>query len=743
MLRRILVLVGLASLCLSCLAQVGPQESCLEGNVSDTSGTAIDKAEIAVQEVGTAAVHAVVADSEGHFELCGLVAGQYRITAHHTLFADSTQEESLSGVGTETITFDLKKNEPLKLKLDNLQNRAEQEDEGSHLEGIGSVKEFRLGADFTGEQSIPDAPSFSKQHTLHGQLYGFLGSNLAEAPDVTNGMQLPAGQFGAAFGGNIGHGQTSFFVSYDQYGINRQRLLSNLAGQVGVGNTGLLADANVLISSAFVARADHQFSQRDSGYLQYNRDEMRGNSLQFAKDAPLPSGTTGLNITAQNIAAGNTVNLSGTTVNETRAQFIATDAQLPAGAEAIGLQSMLPTERRNHVFMAADNIYRQVGSQSLRTGGDFLYNQMSISFLQASMGRISTTGPSVRESTQDAGLYVQSARQFRPNLLVTTGIRYDLQGMRGMRTDPNNISPQVGFAWSPGSSRTVLRAGFGISYDRIPLPIFIGSSDPSAPANLSRSTVISNLGTAALGDYANFQTVAPTIQNSYAEHATLEAEQQIGGRSVLSAEYQFVRGVQLALPVERTAALCASTSACAAGRTFTGQQLGTGAVSSYNGFSIAFTQQPIRWGNYKVSYTYSTAEGEGTGVNESYVNDGMRRLSFTGVLHTSLDPGSTMWQRLTHGFLLSGTTDYLSRSEFLGMNFINLNARLTKSLVAGPQFRLEGLVETFNALQRTNSSFSQAVTEMGESRNEIFSTYQRVAAVQSPNGTQAGFRLIF
>ena len=98
---------------------------------------------------------------------------------------------------------------------------------------------------------------------------------------------------------------------------------------------------------------------------------------------------------------------------------------------------------------------------------------------------------------------------------------------------------------------------------------------------------------------------------------------------------------------------------------------------------------------------------------------------------------------MTHGFLLAGTTDYLSRSEFLGMNFINLNARLTKNLAMGSRFHLEAIAQTFNMLQRSNASFAKAAAEMGESANQIFSTYNRVATAQSPNGTQAGLRLSF
>jgi len=77
------------------------------------------------------------------------------------------------------------------------------------------------------------------------------------------------------------------------------------------------------------------------------------------------------------------------------------------------------------------------------------------------------------------------------------------------------------------------------------------------------------------------------------------------------------------------------------------------------------------------------------------------------------------------------------------MNFINLNARLTKNLLVGPRFRLEAMVETFNMLQRTNAAFTHAASEMGENASEVFSTYRRVASLQSPNGSQMGLRMTF
>ena len=297
-----------------------------------------------------------------------------------------------------------------------------------------------------------------------------------------------------------------------------------------------------------------------------------------------------------------------------------------------------------------------------------------------------------------------------------------------MQTDTNNVAPQAGFAWSPaGAKGTVIRGGYGITYEQLPLPAIAGTLDAAGNVDLARAGHLSlgrnSLPVDALG---NYNTVNPAIQNAYAEQASLQLEQQLGRSSLLTATYQHVRGVELAAPSLVGA-----------------RQYNSNAGSSYEEFTVALVERPMQWGNYRVAYTYSSGQTSTPQSFGSLLGNQMRRAVFNGTLHTPLDEGSGLWQHITHGFALSGYGDFTRREALPGLDFIHLNAQLTRGFQLGSRSRLEFVAQTFSTLEHRNYSMAKAISELGESGGSMLATYGRLAAIGVPNGTQAGLRLQF
>ncbi|MBZ5538415.1 MAG: carboxypeptidase regulatory-like domain-containing protein [Acidobacteriia bacterium] len=205
------------------------------------------------------------------------------------------------------------------------------------------------------------------------------------------------------------------------------------------------------------------------------------------------------------------------------------------------------------------------GIYSFSNIADFLSNQPSR--FQQAFGN-----PEGQVTNTVAGFYLQQELRLRPNFSLNLGFRYDLE--TALSSDGNNFGPRVSFSWDPfKSGKTLVRAGFGVFYNRVLLRTFgdfAGKSglrylDLRTPDDVKRAfpglstteadSFFSNLFPRILPNSAEMFSAATAAEDTrrisgnlripYAEQASLGVEREIRPGLVVEASYQFNRGVKL------------------------------------------------------------------------------------------------------------------------------------------------------------------------------------------------------
>jgi len=275
---------------------------------------------------------------------------------------------------------------------------------------------------------------------------------------------------------------------------------------------------------------------------------------------------------------------------------------------------------------------------------------------------------------------------------LNLGVRYHLQFLKTINTDTNNVSPRLGFAWSPFSNnKTVVRSSYGLFYDRVPLRALANAllsagntTDPTQGRLLQYSYVPTDTDAPAFpnvsttpnpGSAISYALMNRNIQNAYSEQASLGVEQQVFRTGTLGISYPHARGLHLLSSYNTNINLDGTRPDKTRGniKPYDGRF-----DSSYDGLAVSFLERPVSWGSARISYTWSKAlDNVGEFFFSSPINnfdfsvdrgrsddDQRNRLVFDATINSPITAAHGFAQQLTHGWRLGGILQYYSRLPF-------------------------------------------------------------------------------
>jgi len=487
-------------------------------------------------------------------------------------------------------------------------------------------------------------------------------------------------------------------------------------------------------------RGDHRFTQHDSLEARYSFYKLSSLNARGTGSLNEVSNGTSVYDTNHTFAVSNIATLTPNIFNETRGQFIYDSLYAPpndqigpavtiSGIAVFGRSTSSPTGRLNYLGEVVDNLVMQYGAHTFKTGVDFPYNDDTITFPQSLRGSYSFGclydktseapvgysgtfcatsffsgtynsqgftqnfgNPTVEQTNPNIGMYAQDEWRVSPSLTLNMGIRYDLEYLQTITTGKNNISPRVGFAWTPYSDRRlVVRGSYGLYYDRVPLrPLANALLSAHNTTDLSQAALLSYTfspgqsgapvfpavaSAPPAGAVENFALMQRDIQTPYSQQVSLGIEQQLFARSVLGVSYQHLRGEHLIGAINTNINVDGTRPDSTRGNI---KPYSSIFDSYFDGLQVSFQQRPVAWGWARISYVYSKAIDDigefffSAPINNFNVaqdrsrsdDDQRHRVVFDVSLTTSTKLAHNLADHLTHGWRLGGILQYYSRLPF-------------------------------------------------------------------------------
>jgi hypothetical protein len=401
----------------------------------------------------------------------------------------------------------------------------------------------------------------------------------------------------------------------------------------------------------FSTKLDHQLSSKNTLALRYGFSRGReSGDVQGTDNYQDRSGGGNSLTTDHSLVANWTSVISPTTVNEFRAQFaergqefrpnaLGPMIEIP-GVLTFGQGYRLNADRTERHYEAIENLNFVTGSHRISVGADLhtvtldarFANRFGGIFIFPTLADFVRGTPDVfiqafgqpktTLTTVPIGLWFQDRWQVKPGVLLEAGVRYDRQRMpNGLPSSSNGVSPRLGLAWTPSKRNPmVVRAGFGLFYDRYPLA-FLNDAVQKNGVNAFEQYAVGDVAIQALmisqgGTLANLLPgVAPSIYrassrfpSTYSRKLSVGLEQGFGKNTTLTVEANEVRGFNL----PRTRNLNGTIPPL--------YQLEQTARSEFRGGSISLHRRMSNEFAFLVAYNVGTARDDGSDFDEQPLN---------------------------------------------------------------------------------------------------------------------------
>jgi hypothetical protein len=171
----------------------------------------------------------------------------------------------------------------------------------------------------------------------------------------------------------------------------------------------------------------------------------------------------------------------------------------------------------------------------------------------ASQFTLTSGNPALTLHQLDASFFAGDDWKLRPNVTLSVGLRYEAQTHLH---DGSDFAPRVGIAWAPGPAskskpKTVLRAGFGVFYDRFALnnvlaaqryngitqQQYVISNPDFFPTVPSVSALATGLTTQVV------QALSPTLRSPYLMQSAATIERQLPANTTLAVTFTNTHGL--------------------------------------------------------------------------------------------------------------------------------------------------------------------------------------------------------